>query len=184
MAGQINLFTGEVEPQPGAGTLTKWVPHAWLDEYAPDPLPDPAGFAEQDADGTWHLRPPVKDSFRDERHDSGLGELLYDLVVRPGDEVRFCPNRAYPDVTLTVRNDGTWTVSPPLPDDANCLYVDGDFDAISDEVETLVAHSAAYGEALEPGAYGLTNYYWGGPVRFRFEVEDGAPRFSRVGVEP
>ncbi|MCV0428348.1 MAG: hypothetical protein K5905_23065 [Roseibium sp.] len=173
-----DLF-GEEIPD-AADAETAYVPFDWVDEYCPLPVEDPASFCRKDPDGSWHLRPVPEDGMF-------AGKTNFDLVVEPGEVVKFSEHRSYPDVALTVYDDRTYSVFPFVPEDANCFLLD-EPDLMTVSIEDLIAGSGDASCEVEPGSYSLTNYHWSGPVAFEFSVENGGapderPQFRRLGAE-
>lgn len=157
-------------------TETRYLPTDWLDEIIPTPQSTPDAFAQMDgAPGHWRLRPPQSDY---EHHARTLTR-----PIASGDRVDFSQTRLYPKRTLTVADDGSWSLDQPAPDDANCFMLDGDFDTISDNLEGLVTGHGEPAYALDPGTYTIVNYHWSDPIPFCFAPEGNTPRFVRETVQ-
>lgn len=175
-----DLFGYEAPQADVSNVVTEFLPWDWLDESIPGTAEQPEDFCEVDAAGNWHLI-----ELKDE--DGCRDDNCFDQIIQPGDIVAFAERRLYPSVILTVLEDRSFHVTPEVPADANCFYVD-DPDLLTDTIETLVGCLDA-DSALDPGEHDLTNYHWSpSKILFEFAVLDicsgeKIPHFTRLGVE-
>ncbi len=151
---------------------TKWCPTAWLDEVAGILVADPADCVHADGNGGWELL----DEDAEKDRDDGVN-----LPVEPGQVVTFCAYRHYEDFELIVNDDRTFECDLYPADATHFAHVDGDCEAIFDSVAELVEQGdpEGLGAPLSAGLHLINIWHWSDEIAFRFEVEDGKPKFVR-----
>ncbi len=149
-----------------------YLPADWYDEGGPSFQTDPARFACQRGLGRWHLRPTERDYY-----DAGqLASMSIPLAA--GDTISFVTIEDSGDAELTVNDDGTWSVSPPIPSDAEWIWCDDDPETGCSTVADLVRTCE-----LDSGAHDL-RWCVQGDAEMRFAPYGDTPRFVRQHTIP
>ncbi|SDA39133.1 hypothetical protein [Sinorhizobium sp. NFACC03] len=159
---------------PQKEVATRWCPTVWLDEVAGILVADPADCVHTDGSGGWLL---LDEDAEKDRSDGNS------LPVTPGQVVSFCAHRTYGYFELIVNDDRTFECDP-YPDDAtHFAHADEcDCETMFYSVAELVEQGDpdALGTAPLPAGLHLINiWHWSDEIAFRFEVEDGKPKFVR-----
>lgn len=147
---------------------TKFLPEDWSDEVSPAPQPNPDDFIQKTETG-FQLHPV-----------DPLDEQEAEFHIQPlehGEIVTFLEHRHHGNFTLDIAEDGTFTVSPDVPAEANCFMSDGNLDTFSRSPKDLA-------KVLERGErYEIEAYFWSDKdkgIPFRFVVEGDSARFEKV----
>jgi hypothetical protein len=132
----------------------EWLPYDYFDEVIP-PLRDSAT--------DWIVSGPdfvaTLASF-----DGNQGRVLAE-----GEMVPFLYHVDHGTAVLTIADDLSWSVSSPMPAEANSVYcAEIDFSG-SNTIEGMVKDMAEFG-ALEPGTLEITFGYWSDQLPFRFDA--------------
>jgi len=164
---------------PEKEVVTKWCPTAWLDEVVGILVADPADCVHADGNGGWELLD--EDAARDRRDG-------FSLPVEPGQVVSFCAHRNYGYFELIVNDDRTFECDPHPADATHFAHADeADGETMFDSVAELVKQGdpEGFGSAPLPAGLHLINiWHWSEEMAFRFEVEDGKPKFVRcAGIQ-
>ncbi|ATE84625.1 hypothetical protein phi2LM21_p08 [Sinorhizobium phage phi2LM21] len=153
---------------------TKWCPTVWLDEVAGILVADPADCVHGDGNGGWIL---LDEDAENDRLDGCC------MQVHPGQIVSFCANRMYGYFELIVYDDRTFVCAPYPADATHFAHAEeADSETMFDSVAELVAQGdpEGFGSAPLPAGPHLINiWHWSDEIAFRFEVEDGKPKFVR-----
>jgi hypothetical protein len=132
----------------------EWLPYDYFDEVIPPMRESASAWIVPDPDGA----PTLAD------YEGDAGRVLVD-----GELVRFLYHVDHGEAVLTIADDLTWSVSSPMPADANTVYsAEIDFSG-SNTIEGMVKDMAEFG-ALEPGTLDLSFGYWSDPLPFRFDA--------------
>lgn len=147
-----------------------WLPSAWMDEVSPSPSASPDDFLKRNTAGVLQLAPVDDDS-----------DWLKPEDIEEGAEIGFywCEQRG--TSTLTIHADGTWTVDPPFPTDAN-TFVDAGSDYETDlTIEGLVQAIADTTPGLQ--TIEVEAWTWSDEILLQVRVlESGAASFVPVPV--
>lgn len=151
---------------------TLYLPADWLDEQVPNLYPAPADFAVQDDEGKWWLRLPEDD----EDHD----EPYYKTEIEPDHAYSFLERRVYPDFTLTVLADGTFSTTSYGAECNHFMIVAHNTDDIFETVDDLVerGNPELAEKPLAAGEYTVSGWFWSDDVSMEFSVVDGKPTFT------
>ncbi|RKD61529.1 hypothetical protein [Rhizobium sp. WW_1] len=155
---------------------TKYCPFDWLDEVVPVLADDPADIVFAGGPTGWLM-------LADE-HEQDEEEASCRRPLEPGQVVQFGATRVYGTFEMWIGDDGGYDFPEPYPADATHFRLaDGDDLDMHDSIDELVKAGSpedlARNTPLEPGSYGVDIWYWSDPIPFRFEVEDGKPKFVR-----
>lgn len=133
----------------------EWLPYDYFDECIP-PLRDSASaWIVPGAEGVATLA---------DCEEGNPGRALVD-----GELVPFLYHVDHGTAVLTIADDLTWSVSSPMPADANSVW-SPDLDiGGSNTIEGLVKDLAEC-EGLEPGRLDLNFGYWSDQLPFRFDA--------------
>lgn len=136
----------------------EWLPYDYFDEWVP-PLRESAS--------AWIVPGPEGlATLADGEGDAGR-------VLADGELVPFLYHVDHGTAVLTIADDLTWSVSSPMPADANTVYsAEIDFSG-SNTIEGMVKDMAEFG-ALEPGTLEISFGYWSDELPFRFDAATGA----------
>ncbi|MCQ0986437.1 hypothetical protein [Jiella marina] len=150
-------------------TTRQWLPSEWMDEIVPGLADDPSDFIEQDADGSWHLRP---------KNESDRDNDFFHEVLEPGRVVKWRFFEDYGEVRVTVGEaPDEFTVHDPVPDTTTHFVANHDIETLADSMEGLV-DGYGWGEPLNKGEHQIQIYRWSDSLPFRFEIDqDGKGRF-------
>ncbi len=153
---------------------TRWCPTACLDEVAGILVADPADCVHADGNGGWEI---LDEDAAKERSDG------FTLPVEPGQVVSFCAHRNYGYFELIVNDDRTFECDPYPADATHFAHADEcDCETMFNSVAELVEQGDpdALGTAPLPAGLHLMNLlHSSDEIAFRFEVEDGKPKFVR-----
>ena len=152
-----------------------WLPMEWMDEVCPQTLPSPDGFLSRLDDGAWQIVPrEVADG------EDGWQSCITRLA--PGQVVRFMWVEHYGFRTLTVRDDGTWSIDGSgFPDGTAHFWIPCDPDTLSESIDELVRGNDWRGP-LEPGDHMIAGYTWSEPIAFEFVVDGATAGFVETGA--
>lgn len=140
----------------------KWLPAEWLDESIPSELlSNPDQYIEKQPDGTWLLCFPVGHYARDED---------WKLVIEPGQIVEWLTTEYFGDLTLTIRDDGSFFTNSPVPFLANRFWSQDDWEISADSLKELVAEGDC-GKPLEAGEATIGTCCWTDNIYKRFEID-------------
>lgn len=143
----------------------KWLPAEWLDESIPsEPLNNPDDYIEKQSDGTWLLCFPVGHYARDE--DEGD----FKTVIEPGQIIEWVTTEYFGDLTLTIRDDGTFYTDSPVPFLANSFWSQEDWEISGGSLEEIVTQGDD-GKPLEAGEVTIGACCWSDNIIKRFEVD-------------
>jgi len=153
----------------------KWLPSDWMDEMPPATGKSPDEFLRREPKtGQLQLYPL-------DLHDEAdwFAAMVRDLAR--GDEVSFMWHEPRGSRTMTVQEDGTWSLNEPFAQDANCFDdEDGNFGVTNDLAEIA---ANLRGEAQEfPTEVEVDGWTWSNRIVFRVEVDGTAARFEEVGA--
>ncbi|MCK3780450.1 hypothetical protein MZK49_27570 [Ensifer sesbaniae] len=105
------------------------------------------------------------------------------MEVHPGQIVSFCAHRMYGYFELIVNDDRTFECDPHPDDATHFAHADeADSETMFNCIAELVEQGdpEAMGSAPLPAGVHLINiWHWSDEIAFRFEVEDGKPKFVR-----
>ncbi|QXZ79643.1 hypothetical protein [Rhizobium sp. L51/94] len=156
------------------GSETRWYPEAWLDgDVGPASVPDPCDLVHQ-VNGAWVLADDLEDG----------EEAFCRMEIEPGQVVQFLCTRHYGTYILTVGVDGSFSLDRPHPADAtHFAHTEASSESMSYSLQELVnsghPEDVMAERPLDKGENEIEIWFWSEAVPFRFEVEDGAPKFTR-----
>ena len=146
-------------------TIRAYLPHDYQDEVVPPPRATPTAWIEALPGDVFALAPADDDAEPS-------------TFFQPGDVVAFDWTETYGSIVVTTAEDGTFTCDRPPDPRANCIWIAGDIDTLSESVESFVAEHASDGYR---GPVQLEQYAWSArPERYRFETGPNGPRFVKV----
>jgi hypothetical protein len=156
--------------------ITKYCPFDWLDEVVPVLVEDPAKIVFAGGPTGWLIAADKEELADDEAYCR--------RQIEPGQVINFGAHRFYGTFELWVAEDVSYELSAAFPDDATHFrLVDADELDMHSSLDELVkaGNPADFSGAspLEPESYDVLVWYWSEPIPFRFEVEDGKPKFVR-----
>lgn len=145
----------------------KWLPSEWMDEMPPTMADNPSDFLKRNAAGVLQLTPV---------DECGLDPT----DIEQGAEIAFCWVDRHDSILLTVFEGGTWSVVGDIPESANQFFYD--YDAMADDLDTLVKGDAGFTDPLSPGEYDIDVATWSeDSILFHVAVlESGAAAFVEV----
>lgn len=146
-------------------TARLYLPANWLDEVTPKYQADPAAFAWRRKDGSWHLIPSVDEIYEPEEYDH------YSTPITAGDTIDFVTIEQHGEAVLTVRDDGTFATSSPIPADANRVWIYHDPETGCRDLEELVRESE-----MAPGSCPVA-WCVTGKARLKFAFTAATPHF-------
>ncbi|MEY9098852.1 hypothetical protein ABIA24_001761 [Sinorhizobium fredii] len=153
---------------------TKYCPADWLDEVVPVLVADPADCVYPGGPTGWLML--------DEEANRDEDPHFCRLPVETGQVVGFCAHRNYGTFELTVHDDRTFEIDPYPADATHFAHEDAEWCDMYDTVTKLVERGdpqSVVGDQLEPGTHQVRIWFWSDEIPFRFEVEDGKPKFVR-----
>ena len=138
-----------------------WIPEPYFDEVVPEPKTTPSDWIGALDDGA-----PALLDFDGEEPERALHD---------GDRVDFYESRAMGSATLTIGDDGSWSVDREMPAGANlvsCYDLEDSFDTIAAMIESAKESAVeGCGGEFEPGAeYFIRYWYWSARTPFRFDA--------------
>jgi hypothetical protein len=139
-----------------------YVPTCFADEVTPPPRPGPDDWTVA-KDGRFFF--DKSGDFFDADDEMDNDELAN------GDAIPFMRLETFPNATLTVDDDGSWTVDPPAPDGAQQVVIEYEPETLDVSVKDLVANCA-----LDAGEYDLRFFTWHNEV---WTFDAAAGKFSR-----
>lgn len=86
-----------------------------------------------------------------------------------GEAVGFQTCTDYGEATLTIAEDGSYTIKPPMPPEAQQVMAFGDLESMSPTIDELVTFLKHDGQ-LEPGEVRLFYYTWADAPALRFDA--------------
>ena len=101
----------------------------------------------------------------------------------PAQVVAFAAHRSYGTFELVVEEDGSFEIDPYPTDATHFAHQDAEFEQMFNSVDELLEKGDP--ESLEeapipPGIHQIKIWFWSTEdISFRFEVEDGKPKFVR-----
>lgn len=152
------------------GELT-FVPELWMDEMTATPFTSPDAFINL-VDGAYVLIPADKDEADDQ-------ECYKHIPVKHGDILLFGQHRYFGLFTLTVHNDGKWSLDRDYPQEATHFAVPYSWETCADNVDELIQF-----EDLKSGSHDIIIYWWGDSRPFKFVVEGDTAKFVEVVDQP
>ena len=164
-----------------ADYITKYCPFDWLDEVVPVLAEDPATIVFPGGPTGWLMVADEDDKDDDEEYCR--------VPLEPGQIVQFGAHRWYGEFELWITEDGSYALPDPHPADATHFrLVHADELDMHNSIDELVkAGDPEYldrSTPLQPDSYDVSIWYWSDPISFRFEVEDGKPKFVRCDDVP
>lgn len=157
-------------------TDRKWCPADWLDEVPPALGTSPEEFLKRNAAGVLQLFP--LDGADEDPED--IAWMVHDLT--PGEIITFYWTEKRGSRTVTIHEDGTWSLDEPFSADTNCFsdaYGLVDVDSLDGVVQALKDDAHAL-----PCEVGIDGWVWSDGTHFRVEVlESGAARLIEVPAD-
>jgi hypothetical protein len=141
----------------------KWLPVDWQDEMTPAPSASPSDFLRFDAEGAF-LAPL---DWSPEGEPDGSGPIR----LTDGTNVKFSWVENHGHRTLTVLEDGTWSLDAPFPEGTEQFWLPGEPDTISLSIDDLVRGDDGFWvEPLDAGDTIVGGYTWGPASRWRYDA--------------
>jgi hypothetical protein len=145
-----------------------FVPEQWMDEMTATPFPSPDAFINRLDDGTYVLIPADK-------HEADDQDSYKHIPVKHGDILLFGQHRYYGLFTLTIQDDGEWSVNREYPQDATHFAIPYSWESCADNVDELIQF-----EELKSGSHDIIIYWWGDSRPFEFVVDGDTAKFVEV----
>lgn len=148
----------------------RYCPTDWLDEV--NPLGNtPEAFVRRDGD-RWIMIDP------DEEPDA---ESYFKGEIDPGQVIKFARLTTYDDITLTVREDGTYTADLPAFDGHPSFRLpDWEWEDMVDDLKELISvgtRETWEDKPLEAGEYVVECWSWHDGTTYRFLPDGETPKF-------
>lgn len=135
-------------------TNREWLPYDYFDEWVP-PLRDSAS--------AW-IVPGSEGAATLATFDGDPGRVLAD-----GELVPFLYHQEHGSAVLTIADDLTWSMSSPMPAEANSVW-SPDLDCGGSCNIDILIEEMKDNNCLEPGTLDLNFCYWSDQLPFRFDA--------------
>lgn len=143
--------------------MSAYVPTLYADETTPPPRNSPNDWLIAKADG-----------FFLDKNDLDYADLDEEPhELEHGAAIDFMRLETFPNSTLTINEDKTWTIDPPAPA-AEAVAIWGEPESMSDSVEALIENSD-----LDADEYELIFYTWHDEV---WTLDAPTGKFVRSGA--
>lgn len=142
-------------------TSDGWIPEPYYDEVVPEPKATPTAWIGSMDDGAPGLL--------------GFYDEVPERMLKDGDRVDFYETRSLGSATLTIAEDGSWSVDHEMPSGANlvcCPDTEDSQETIAELVRVGMENAdEMWGGGVEPGSeHFITYWYWSERTRFRFDA--------------
>lgn len=137
----------------------EWLPHDYFDEVIP-PMRESAS--------AWIVPGPEGAAALADCEEGDAGRVLID-----GELVQFVYHVDHGTAVLTIADDLSWSVSSPMPGDANSVW-SPDLDCGGSDTIDVLIEEMKDNSCLEPGTLELSFGYWSDQLPFRFDAASGA----------